>query len=87
MTNQEEKPEVREVTLKKEYRFMYENFIVSSQQNLYLLLEEDNEIIDALKFNFLIYKFGYPNDEVLESHPMYKFGLSFYGLYEVINSP
>jgi hypothetical protein len=76
---------VTEISLKKEYAFMYENFIVASQQKLYLLLEQSNEIIDALQFDILIFKFGYPNDEV--SHPYAKFGLGAYGLFEVKNSP
>ena len=77
--------DIKEVKLKKEYAFMYENFVVSSQQTLYVLLEESNEKIDALKFDPIIYKYGYPNDEV--SHPLTKYGLGFYGLFKVDNSP
>lgn len=76
---------VTEVMLKKKYSFMYENFVVSSQQKLLLLLERTDKSIDALQFDFLIYKYGYPNDEV--SHPLSKYGLGFYGLYKVNNSP
>lgn len=76
--------DIKEVKLKKEYAFMYENFVVSSQQVLYVLLEESNDKIDALKFDVVIYKYGYPNDEV--SHPLSRFGLGPYGFYEVINS-
>lgn len=76
--------DIKEVTLKKDYAFMYENFIVSSQQILYVLLEENNERIDALKFDTILFKYGYPNDEV--SHPLNKFGLGFYGFFEVTNS-
>ena len=64
---------------------MYENFVVSSQQKLLLLLEKTDNIIEALQFDFLIYKYGYPNDEV--SHPLSKYGLGFYGFYKVNNSP
>ena len=80
-------PKVIEIKLKKDYRFMYENFLISGQQELYLMLEENNGIIDLLKFNFKVYKYGYPNDEAMGSHPMAKFGLGFYGLFEVLNSP
>jgi len=80
-------PAVKEIQLQKEYRFMYENFIISSQQILYLLVEENNGVVDALKFNFSIYKYGYPNDEALGAHPMAKFGLKWYSLFEVENSP
>jgi len=73
------------VSLSKDYAFMYENFIVSSQQKLFLLLEQTNGLIDCLQFDFLIYKYGYPNDEV--SHPLSKYGLGSYGLFQVINSP
>lgn len=76
---------VTEISLKKDYAFMYENFIVSSQQKLVLLLEQADNIIDTLQFDFLIYKYGYPNDEV--SHPLSKYGLSSYGLFQIANSP
>jgi hypothetical protein len=31
-------------------------------------------------------KFGYPNDEALEGHPLYRKGLRSYSLFEVVNS-
>lgn len=76
---------VTEVSVSKDYAFMYENFIVSSQQKLFLLLEQTDSVIDSLQFDFLIYKYSYPNDEV--SHPLSKYGLGSYGLFEVTNSP
>lgn len=33
-----------------------------------------------------IVKFGYPNDEALPGHPLYPKGLSYYGLFEVLDS-
>lgn len=80
-------PRVVEIILKKYYKFMYENFLISSQHELFLFLEENNGVIDIIKFNFKIYKYGFPNDEALGAHPMAKFGLGFYGLFEVYNSP
>jgi hypothetical protein len=80
-------PKVTEIKLKKDFKFMYENFLISGQRDLYLLLEESEGLIDALRFNFLIYKYGYPNDEAMGAHPMTKYGLGFYGLFEVLNSP
>ncbi|MFI1770284.1 hypothetical protein [Thalassobellus citreus] len=78
-------PVVVEIKLEKHFRFMYENFVISSQQELYLLLEEKDGVIDLLCFNSLsIYKYGYPNDEI--GHPLQKFGLGFYGFFEVKNS-
>jgi len=76
---------VTEVSLSKDYAFMYENFIVSSQHKLLLLLEQTADVIDTLQFDSLIYKYGYPNDEV--SHPLSKYGLGLYGLFKVTNSP
>jgi hypothetical protein len=76
--------EITEVTLKKQYAFMYENFIVSSQQTLYVMLEENDGKIDALKFDPKLFKYGYPNDEI--SHPLEKFGLGSYGFFEVTHS-
>ena len=78
-------PAVREVKLSKEYKFMYENFIFSTQSTLYLLLEENNSVIDALTFSkSLLHKYGHPNDEL--EHPLSKYGLGVYGLFEVDNS-
>jgi hypothetical protein len=78
-------PVVTETILEKHSRFMYENFIVSSQHELYVLLEEKDGIIDLLCFSsFSIYKYGYPNDEI--GHPLQKYGLGFYGFFEVKNS-
>ena len=74
-----------EVKLSKDYGFMYENFIVSSQHKLILLLEQTDNVIDTLQFDSLIYKYGYPNDEV--SHPLSEYGLGYYGLFQVANSP
>jgi hypothetical protein len=49
-----------------------------------LLLEENNGIIEALTFEFLIYKFGYPNDEI--GLPSKIPGVEVYGFSQVTNS-
>lgn len=47
----------------------------------------EDEGVATLTFNgAIIYKSGYPNDEVIASHPYYPFGLSLYKMFEVINS-
>lgn len=74
----------KKIELEKEYDFMYESFILSTQRTLYLLLEEKNEMIEALKFEFLVYKFGYPNDEV--GLPSKIPGVENYGFSQVTNS-
>jgi len=74
----------KKIELEKEYDFMYESFILSTQRILYLILEENNGIIEALKFEFLIYKFGYPNDEV--GLPSKIPGVESYGFSQVENS-
>jgi len=78
------KPKVIEIELEKHFRFMYSNFVISSQQQLYLLLALKEYDIDVLVFDFSVYKYGYPNDEV--GHPLMKYGLGIYGFYEVLNS-
>lgn len=80
-------PKVNEIKLGKAYKFMYENFLISGQRELYLLLKEHDGFLDIIRFNFLIYKYGYPNDEAMGAHSMAKYGLGFYGLFEVVNSP
>jgi hypothetical protein len=80
-------PIVREVQLAKDYRFMYENFVFATQYDLYLLMEKNVASISALKFRFISFKYGSPNDEARGSHSMTKCGLGWYGLYKVENSP
>ena len=41
-----------------------------------------------LKFEGVLhYRFGYPNNEALQGHPLYPFGLEHYGFFTVENSP
>ncbi len=83
----EPKPEITEIDLKKNYHFMYENFVIATQNESYLLLEKKDEIISALKFDSIVIKYGGPNDEGRGAHPLTKHGSLLYGLYEVKNSP
>ena len=83
----ERKPEIKEVRLNREYKFMYENFVISTQTNTYLFLDSDGENVWALKFNSNNIKYGGPNDESRGAHPLSKHGSLIYGLYEVTNSP
>jgi hypothetical protein len=80
-------PKVTEVRLSKDYRFMYENFVVATQNDLFLFLERNGEAVTALKFSFSSFKYGAPNDEARGGHPLSKHGLGLYGLYYVENSP
>jgi hypothetical protein len=47
---------------------------------------KDEGIANVAFENYLIYKFGYPNAEILQSHPYYKLGLRWYKLYEITGS-
>lgn len=78
----DDRPTAHEIVLDKDYKFMYENFIISSQRQLYLLLEESNGVIDTLCFDFRVFKYGYPNDEV--GHPYCN---NLYTLCRIENSP
>ena len=81
------KPEIIELELSSKYSFMYENFLISSQHDSYLLLEEKNGVVDVLKFEGSTIKYGSPNDEGRGAHPLTKYGTFAYGFYEVKNSP
>lgn len=70
------------IDLGEDIRFMYENFIVSTQHTLYLVLEHRGEDIICLKFDFLQFQYGYPNDEA-----PHRYDVSGYGLFEVHHSP
>lgn len=73
------------IELNKKFRFLYSNFVISSQTKLHLILTKRENILDVIEFDlFSVYKFGYPNDEV--SHPLTKYGLGNYGFFEVQNS-
>jgi hypothetical protein len=42
----------------------------------------------VLRFEHVLqYRFGYPNDEALHGHRLFKFGLKHYGFYVVEHSP
>jgi hypothetical protein len=44
--------------------------------------------VALLKFEGVLqHRFGYPNDEALQGHPLYQFGLRHYGFFSVENSP
>lgn len=81
------KPKIVELELSQKYKFMYENFLVSTQHDAYLMLEEKEGFIYALKFIGSTIKYGGPNDEARGAHPLTKFGTLMYGFYEVIHSP
>jgi hypothetical protein len=80
-------PKVVKITLQKNYDFMYENFVVATQHDVYLLLEKHGDTIDILHFDSANMKYGRPNDEARGAHPLVRYGLGFYGLFEVENSP
>jgi len=81
------KPMVTDVKLSRGYQFMYENFVLLTQQEAYLLLEKHGESILALHFDSPYCKFCGPNDEAHGAHALTKYGLGLYGLFEVKNSP
>jgi hypothetical protein len=66
---------------------MYENFVISTQQETFLFLEREGESVHTVKFDSSNIKDGGPNDEARSSHPLAKYGLGLYGLFEVTNSP
>lgn len=48
---------------------------------------KEEERVVAMFEGCLASRFGYPNDEALAGHPLYKQGLGFYGVFEVKPSP
>ena len=66
---------------------MDESFVIGTQSDTYLLLEKNDDVVDALKFNSRAIKYGGPNDEGRGAHSLAKYGLRSYGLYEIENSP
>jgi len=49
---------------------------------------DQNDIWGRILFEHnLLFKFGYPNDEVLNGHPLYKYGLKPYTFHFIDNSP
>lgn len=87
MTVSDVTPKIIKVALAKQYRFMYENFVVATQSGIYLLLEKQQDNVDVLYFDAPQMKYGSPNDEARFGHPLWKYGLGFYGFFEVLNSP
>jgi hypothetical protein len=81
------KPNVQQVELSRNYSFMYENFVLATQTETYLLLGKNDRSVYALRFDSPNCRYGGPNDEAHGGHPLTKYGLGIYGLYEVENSP
>jgi len=53
---------------------------------VHMRTKKDNGIV-TVKFNqFVQFKFGNPNDEAMEGHPLYKLGLEPYSIQKVIDS-
>ncbi len=47
-----------------------------------------SNVVAIVKFQSCrISRFGYPNDEALPGHPLFKFGLGYYDAFEVKQSP
>jgi hypothetical protein len=68
--------------------------LLQSEGGCYLLFEgtadvppRSNGVVIVTFKSCLISRFGYPNDEALAGHPLFKSGLRSYGVYEVTNSP
>ncbi len=80
-------PKVVEITLSKKYAFMYTNFVIATQHDIYILLERHGDVVDVLHFDSQQMKYGSPNDEARGGHPLSSCGLGFYGLFEVEHSP
>lgn len=78
---------VIEIALSRDYRFMYENFLIATQHDIYLLMEKHDDVVHVLYFDSAKMKYGSPNDEARGGHPLAKHGLGFYGFFQVENSP
>jgi hypothetical protein len=64
-----------------------ETLVVQSESASFLIYWDRENRRKALKFNRCsVSKFGYPNDEALSGHRLYKKGLGFYGFFEVVES-
>lgn len=87
MFKKEPKISVSKVQLDRDYSFMYENFVILTQSGAYLLLEKRGDEVYALHFDSPHCKYGGPNDEAHDGHPLAKHGLGIYGLFVVENSP
>lgn len=80
-------PKIVEIELGKQYRFMYENFVIATQTGIYLLLAKRDDTVDLLYFDSPQLKYGLPNDESRGGHPLWQYGMGVYGFFEVLHSP
>lgn len=64
-----------------------EPVLIKSEFECYLVYNDRGGARKAIRFlRCWLAKFGYPNDEALPGHRLYKKGLLPYGCYEVVNS-
>ena len=70
------------------YLFYYLKENDENWDGTYVNIRDDNDKgIACIKFKGCTqYKFGSPNDEAIEGHPLYKYGLQAYAFFEVKNS-
>lgn len=70
------------------YLIFYTRNISPDWHGQYVNVRTDNDDgIVTIKFNFFLqFKFGYPNDEAIEGHPLCKLGLRAYSIQKVIDS-
>ena len=71
------------------YLFYYLSLSDENWDGTYVKIRNGNvdEGVSCIKFEGCIqYKFGDPNDEAIEGHPLYKYGLSAYAFFEVMSS-
>ena len=47
---------------------------------------EERDTYAVFRLSAEVHRFGYPNDEALDGHPLFALGLEFYAAAEVINS-
>lgn len=42
---------ISEIKLSRHYKFMYENFVIATQHNVFLMLEKHGDVITCLQFD------------------------------------
>jgi hypothetical protein len=65
-----------------------EAIVFATETQLTLRYLTDNDEVAVVHFPLVkTFQFGAPNDEALSGHPLSKFGLKYYSVHRIENSP
>lgn len=79
-------PRIEKIITQSELSFR-KHFLLRTNFSLYVFLDKIESITYGFRFQPHQFKWGVPNIELQDVHPLTEFGLQDKGIYKVLNSP